>query len=54
MTDDPIPTIRRYHTDPKFRAEIDAEREAHYDRFYAGTSAAIDRANPRTHWEQEQ
>ena len=54
MTDDPIPVTRRYHTDPQFRAQIEAERQAHYDRFYAGTSAAIDQANPRKHWEQEQ
>jgi len=43
MTDDPIPTVRRYHTDAKFRAQIDAERQAHYDAFYKRTSANIDR-----------
>jgi hypothetical protein len=52
--EDPIPTVRRYHADPQFRAECDRQKQDHYDRFYAGTSAAIDRANPRTHWEQEQ
>lgn len=41
--DDPIPTVRRYHADPQFRAEIDAERQAHYDAFYKRTSANIDR-----------
>lgn len=51
--DDPIPVTRRYHTDAKFRAQIDAERQAHYDSFYTSTSAAIDRANPRAHWEDE-
>ena len=50
---DPIPTIRRYHTDPAFRAQMDAERQAHYDAFYASTSKAIDKANPRKHWEEE-
>lgn len=53
IPDDPIPTIRRYHTDAKFRAQIDAERQAHYDAFYASTSAAIDQANPRKHWADE-
>lgn len=43
MTHDPIPTIRRYHTDPKFRSQMDAERQAHYDAFYKRTSENIDR-----------
>ena len=43
MIDDPIPTTRRYHADAKFRAQIDAERQAHYDAFYKRTSANIDR-----------
>ena len=40
---DPIPTIRRYHTDLQFRAQVDPERQAHYDAFYKRTSANIDR-----------
>lgn len=43
MTDDPIPTVRGYHTAAKFRAQIDAGRQAHYDAFYKRTSANIDR-----------
>lgn len=43
IPDDPIPTIRRYHTDPAFKAQADADRQAHYDAFYKRTSANIDR-----------
>lgn len=43
MDSDPIPTIRRYHTDPVFRASVDAERQAHYDAFYCLRSSTSSR-----------
>ncbi|WP_030538335.1 hypothetical protein [Sphingobium sp. DC-2] len=50
---DPIPTLRRYWDDEAFRAQVDADADRRQLEINRGMDAAIERANPRKHWEDE-
>ena len=51
--DDPIPNLRRYWSDPAFCEEVEADRQMRQDAINRRMDAAIERANPRKHWEDE-
>lgn len=49
---DPIPNLRRYWSDPAFRAQVNADADRHQREINRRMDAAIDRANPRK-WSDE-